>query len=335
MNKEKELIKLIASVMPRTRAQLNKLYESDSEIIRYKNNNFLFTIDEFSQEDMLAERDPNILGWNLAVGGISDILATGGKPLFYAHSLVINRKWTKDYIKLFCQGVAAVLKKSKIFFIGGDFGKSEVWRYTVVVIGKPITKPILRTKAAIGDLIYLSGKVGTGNLEAVLTLHSDKKELEKIGKSVRNRFRLRIKEAVLINRYATSCIDTSDGVFHALNTLAEMSNKGYATKNLPYIRSGLLVTKLLAIPKTILFLGECGEYELLFTIKKEDENKFLFRARKQNLRFFKIGQITKPGIKTLSEDHRRIDLNGFNIRARSYQEINVYLKKLVNFLKRL
>lgn len=333
MNKEKKFIELIANVMTRSGVQLNRIYESDSEILPYKNSILLFTMDEFSQEDLLRDHDPYLLGWDLAIAGISDILASGGRPLFYAHSLVISKKWTEDFTEAFCTGVADVLKKSGISFIGGDFGKSEIWRYTVAVIGEAVGKPILRTKAAVDELIYLSGRIGSGNLEAFLKFYSDKKILGKVVRSARNCFLLRIKESLLIGKYATSCIDTSDGALNALNTLAEMSNKGYALKDLPYIKAGLLVTKLLNMSKTLLFLGECGEYELLFTIKKEDEKNFLAQAKRQRMQFFNIGKITEPGIKILEEDNKEINLKSFNIRARDFEEVKVYLNELINFLK--
>lgn len=317
MNKEKKLINLIAKIMPWSDAQLNKLFESDSEILKFGQRNILFTIDEFSKEDMLREHDPYILGWNLAVGGISDILASGGRPLFYAHSFVINRNWTEDYIKEFCSGVADVLKESDTFFIGGDLGQADDWSYTIACIGEIIDKPILRTSAKNDNLIYLSGEIGAGNLEALLKLQADKK--------VKNRFYLRIKESALLSKFATSCIDTSDGVFNALETLAEMSNLGYEVTNLPYLKTDLIAK----IPEILLFLGECGEYELLFTIKKEDELKFLREAKRQNLYFYKIGQMSSKEKKNL----KNIDLSKINIRARDFADVKDYLKELQQCIK--
>ncbi len=327
MDKEKKLIELISSIMPRTALQLNKVYEADAEIINYKNGKLLFTIDEFSQEDMFREDDPYNLGWNCAIGGISDIWATGGKPLFYAHSLTINDKWSQDYISSFCFGVSAVLKKSKIAFIGGDFGQSNLWRYNVVCLGEVSDRPLLRSGAQLNDLIYISGKIGAGNVEAALTLYA-----EKINKSIKNCFCLRIKESELINKYATSCIDTSDGVFNALNTVAEMSSKGYRIGNLPYLETGLTVAKLLAIPKIVLFLGEAGEYELLFTIKNKDEQAFLQEAEAQKLQFYNIGQITDLGMRTLIEDNKEIDLSKIDIRGRDFTDVKGYLNELLKGL---
>lgn len=335
MNKEKRLIELIARVMPKSGLQLNRLYESDAEVIRYQNTTFLLTVDEFSEEDMFRDDEPYTLGWNLAVGGISDIEATGGKPLFYAHSLVVARRWKESYIKLVSRGIADVLRRTGTFFIGGDFGTGEGWRYTAVVIGTPINKPLLRTGAGKGDIIYLSGKIGAGNLEALLKIYSGKKVFTKTFPPAKNHFRIRTREAVLISKYATAGIDTSDGVFNAVNTLTEMSSKGYFLTSLPYLPAGLAMARAFLLPPDFLFLGECGEYELLFTIKKRDKGKFLGQAKEKGLRFFEIGEVTEPGIRTLQEKDRKIDLNEFGARARDYKEIKGYLKAMKYFLERV
>lgn len=333
MNFERDLIKMISSVMPKSEHQLNKLFESDAEIIEFGENRMLFSIDEFSEEDMMREHDPFILGWNFAVGAISDILASGGSPLFYAHSMIINENWHQEYIKLFSQGVAEVLKESQVSFIGGDFGKSRVWRYTASVIGVLEGKPLMRSGAEAGDGIYLSGQVGAGNLEAFLKIYSENKKVAKLTKLIKNQFPLRVNEAKLLRKYAKACMDTSDGVFNALNDLTEMSGTGYEVNNLPYLKTGRALARIFKIPQTLLFLGECGEYELVFTIGADDEAEFLKEASNRGEKFYKIGKIMKKGSRVLYEDHREIDLKLLNIRARDFDDLKEYLKKLVNFLE--
>lgn len=329
MNKEKRIIALIDRIMPKSKAQLNRLHESDAEIVKFGQKDLLVTMDEFSQEDMLREHDPYNLGWNLAVGAISDILASGGRPLYYAHSMTINKNWTEDYIKAFSRGLSAVLRKANTSFIGGDFGQSEIWRYTAMCLGEPIHKPVLRSQAQEGDLLYLTGEVGAGNLEAVLQLYAHKPVLGAIIKKVKNCFQLRIAESILVSKYATSCIDTSDGCFNALNTLAELSHKGYEVSRLPYLKYGLMAAELMRLPKTMLFLGECGEYELLCTIRSRDEEMFLAKARQQKLKFHKIGQITAPGKKILQEDGRDKDLTQIDLSGRDFSDVKEYISELI------
>lgn len=150
----------------------NQFFESDSEVFDYKENKLLFTTDTFSNEDLFRDNNPYQLGRNLAVATLSDILASGGAPLFYGHSMVVSKQWQRPFIIEFSRGIADVIKLVDATFLGGDFGQSEKWQYTGIAIGE-VVKPLSRIGAKNGDSVYLTGKAGAGNLEAALTLYSD------------------------------------------------------------------------------------------------------------------------------------------------------------------
>ncbi|MCB8814390.1 thiamine-phosphate kinase [Desulfosporosinus shakirovi] len=332
MNREQEIIEVINRHMPRSTSQVNNLFESDSEIVAFHGKSLLYNIDEFSEEDLLREDDPYMLGWNMATGSISDILASGGSPKFYAHSMVIRDSWTKDFVEKLSLGVAQVLKKVGATFIGGDFGISKTWRYTGSVIGDLERQAMLRSGAKVGDGIFLTGPIGRGNVEAALKLYEQNLLVKHLGGRWNNSFRLRSKEAEVIKRYSRCCIDTSDGVFNALGSISEMSGTGFVVGSLPYVKSGLLLAKTLSLPKEMLFLGECGEYELLFTLGKEAEEDFLEEVRKKKLTFYKIGEVKDQGNKSLWENEREIDLRTYALRGRNYKDTKDYLRNVVKFL---
>lgn len=213
MSREKDIITIIANQLPRSDKQLNNLFESDSEIIQFDFTKLLFTVDEFSDEDHFRDHDPYILGWNLTVATISDILATGGLPRYYGHSVMIDKnKWGDFYLERFSTGIADVLKKTKAFFIGGDVGLSDHWHYTGIALGET-NNTVTRIGAKPGDIILMTGQIGAGNLEAALNLYSRNLLLKKILKHYKTRLALRFDESRLISQYATSCIDSSDAGF--------------------------------------------------------------------------------------------------------------------------
>ncbi len=333
MSKKKDLIELINKQMPRSTNQLNKLFEADSEIVDFHGHRLLYTMDEFSVEDLLRDEDPYVLGWNMAVGSISDILASGGKPTYYAHSLVIQDSWSQDYVSKLSLGIAQVLKDVGAAFIGGDFGTSKTWRYTGSVIGDLGGAPMLRSGAKVGDGIFVTGPIGSGNVEAALVLYAENPFVKHLTGRWKNAFRLRSQEADLIKRHSCCCIDTSDGVFNAINSISEMSKTGFVVDNLPYAKSGLFLAKALNIPKEVLFLGECGEYELLFTLSSEAERDFLNEAQEQKLKFYKLGEVKARGKKTLWKKDQEIDLATYDLSARDYPDPKDYLRAVVNFLK--
>lgn len=322
-NKEFNYIKLISGVFEKSPSQLNKLNESDSEIIMFGREKILVNIDEFSKEDRFMENNPYRLGWNIAAGALSDIYATGGEPKFYAHSVVKDKNWDEAYLSKFSKGISDVLKLSGANLIGGDFGQDDNWRYTATVLGSCEDRHILRSTAQEGDSVYITGKIGAGNVEAFFSIY-EKNPLTKI---YDNYFFVRKEEAKLIRKYGNSCIDTSDGVFNCMNIIAEQSQKGYILEDLPFITFGKNLAKILGISPLMMFFGEAGEYELLFTISRDKETEFLKEAKEEKLNFYKIGKITDQG-RRLSYKKRDIDLGNIKFRARDFEDIKQYIKKI-------
>jgi thiamine-monophosphate kinase len=337
MSTEKGFIEIIDRILPKDPESRVRCFEADAQIIKLGSSAFVFSTDGFSHEDLLQENDPYRLGWNVAVGAISDILAIGGVPLFYAHAMSIERKWGAEFIEKFSRGIAKALELSEITFIGGDLGMSGEWKYAASVIGKLEGEPILRKGASEGESIYLSGEIGAGNLEAALSLYARRSGFAAAAARINGKFHLRLPEASLMRKYATSSIDTSDGVFDALNTLSEINGTGYVVENLPYLRQGVLLAKLLAVPASLLFFGGCGEYELLFTINREQETAFLSEAREKGMKFYRLGEITggKLPRKVLKEDGACIDLSRLDISARDFGTAQEYLEELLAMVEAL
>ncbi|MBU2530067.1 MAG: thiamine-monophosphate kinase, partial [Elusimicrobia bacterium] len=213
-----------------------------------------------------------------------------------------------------------------------DFSKAKDWHYTAAVIGRVGNKLLSRKGAAVGDGIYLSGKIGLGNLEAALKFYSHDKRLKIASNIFKCRFPLRLKESAFISEYATCCIDTSDGVFNSLNILAEINSIGYEIKDLPYVDIGTFGAVAMSLPKELLLLGEAGEYELLFTVKPQREQVFLERAKQEKFTFYKVGKVIDSA-KVLEVRDREIDLSSLSVRARDFDDRKEYLEYLVNYLK--
>ncbi len=332
MNKERSIITTIAGMLPRSSDQLNGLFESDSEILSYNGKNLLFTVDDYSKEDRFREHDPYTLGWNLTVATISDILASGGVPRYFAHSLVINETtWDQKYIADFSRGIADVLKRTGASFIGGDTGTAEDWHYTGIALGEA-GSPLTRKGAAAGDIVLMTGQIGAGNLEAAIGIYSENPLIDKLLKHYKTRLSIRNKESVLIGEFATSCIDSSDGVLLALITLSDINNTGFELTHVPYLFKGLAACRILSKPAEMLLLGECGEYELVFTIPEKDLNAFLQKAEDQHLVFTPIGRMIRLPERSLITSKKRIDFSDFDIRGRDYSSISLYLEELTHYL---
>jgi thiamine-monophosphate kinase len=306
-------------------------FETDSSVFKVGEEEWLFTTDEFSTEDNFRSSDGPVLGWNLAAATISDILAAGGIPAFYGHSVTIQNDWDNRFIEGLSKGISRCLHEAGAAFLGGDLGMSDHWRYTGTAIGRKLTS-LSRKGAKEGDVIFMTGHAGAGNLEAALKLYSEYKTLKPLLGMVSVKFPLRIKEAALVRKYANCCIDSSDGLFRALKDLARISRTGFEVASIPYLSQGQLACMLLGKPVEILFLGECGEYELVFTVSGQREKEFLTEARAGGLEFSKLGHITEEK-QLIRNNHKTIDLSGYSIFARNYENVEDYIREVVHFIE--
>lgn len=329
---EKELIHLFLTELPASAYMQNHFFESDAEVLNGPNGKLLFTTDEFSDEDHFRTDDPFRLGYNLAAATISDILAVGGMPYAYSHAVKVASSWNKEYVTQLARGIAAVLEICGIGSIGGDIGMAIQWGYTGICLGFA-ENPISRKGAGENDHIYMTGAIGAGNIEAAFSLYNSGKLVQLGNRFLKNYFPVRLNESKLIAQWASSCIDTSDGVYSALNTLAEINGLGYCVENLPYLPESKLLCRLLKVPKEVLFMGECGEYELLFSVHPENNKAFLKAAGKENLKFTSIGEFIKVDTRILNNGNKEWNLGRFTVSARDYDSRQEYLTKLLDFLR--
>jgi thiamine-monophosphate kinase len=328
---EKEIIEKIIACFPKSSLHENRFFESDAEVFNYKGNKLLFTMDEFSSEDLFREVHPFQLGRNLAVATLSDIFASGGEPLFYAHSMSIPKKWKEGFIISLSAGIADIIKLVNAHFLGGDFGTSDKWHYTGICIGE-VKKPLSRTGAVPGDAVYLTGKAGAGNLEAALYLYSDKPLIGKLINLYKTQFNCRFNESGLIRNYAGACIDTSDGIFNAISTISSLNNCGFLLENIPVLQEASMAAKILGKPEELFLLGECGEYELLFTVPGERTVDFEKEIKMANYDINRIGTIKKNDVKIIKSGKKELNLKNFEISARSFDSPNEYLAGLIEFI---
>jgi thiamine-monophosphate kinase len=323
---ESDICKLLSSLLPSGRR--NECFQSDAEIFVLDGKQCLFTTDEFCSEDHFPEDDAFALGWNIAAGAISDILACGGKPLFYAHALTVSKAWDRPFVEQFGQGVAAVLRETAVGFLGGDCGRAGSWRCTPSVIGVCEGKPVLRTGAQPGALLYITGPLGAGNLEAALRLYSAAMPAHK---PTSRRLHIRSKESGLVRRYATACTDTSDGLLVSLDALADVNACGYSVEDPPILHEASAFCATTGLSPLLILCGECGEYELLFTVPPHSREELESEAMEQGCKVQLIGRITASG-RRIREGNESVTFTRAGVRARDYEDHQSYLDALARQL---
>ncbi|PLX33482.1 MAG: thiamine monophosphate kinase [Ignavibacteria bacterium] len=327
---ERRIIQLFLEALPENGSRLQPFFTTDAQTLEIGTARCLFTIDSFGEEDHFRTSDPYTLGWNLAAGTVSDIHACGGTVLHYAHSCTVANAWSEEYLSAMARGISDVITLCGARFLGGDTGRTECWQYTGVAIGRA-DREITRRGAQPGDRLYITGEIGSGNLEAALSLIDAAPVRLFRSTHPAMRFPVRNREARLIAHFASACMDTSDGLLRALTTISEINHTGYSAKDLPWHTPGCELLQQLGLPTELLMAGECGEYELLCTIPQSVEEEFLGAAEREGMVFHVIGMVTEAGHAELQEEDGTMDLSNCTLTARGATNHHDYVRRLTEY----
>ena len=237
----------------------------------------------------LPKTSSDSIGHKVIAVNLSDMAAMGAQPKWAHLSLSIPNP-DKAWIDKFIEGAKALASKHGLLIIGGDTIKGP--EMVSLSIQGLVNKGsfVTRKNANIGDLIYVTGYLGSASFGLHL-LKSDLSEPEICIKDF-NFPEPRVSEGLFLSDYASSMIDISDGFQTDLSKLAKASNVGFTVNidQLPIRREILEIDSEDAIS---LALSGGDDYELCFTIPKEKRNEFEQKWHARfNTRLSHVGTVT-------------------------------------------
>lgn len=256
----------------------------------------------------LPEWDPQVIASKAVRVNISDMAAMAAEPCWITLALTIpeiNIPWLQS----FTQGIKNTLNTFNIDLVGGDTTRGPL-SITITIMGlAPQGQSVRRCGAKPGDVILVSGELGGAAL-AVKLLHEsnisadDKTELM-------NKLHYpnpRVDLLTLLQKFASSAIDISDGLSADLNHICKASGVG-ATLNADAIPVHPLVPKYWQKNPLDLALTGGDDYELCFTIPPERFNVFMQEIKNTNLTCFPIGLIDATcGLRMRMNDDQIVSL---------------------------
>jgi len=261
--KEKELIKRIRLAARRLRLPAGNLgIGDDAAVLRLPKGDDALVTTDFSLEDMHFRRDwhpPDAVGHRCLARGLSDIAAMGGTPRAVFLSLAMPPDLPQRWVDQFMGGLLKLARRHSVALAGGDTAQSPggVLADIVVLGSVPGGRALLRSGARPGDLIYVTGSLGS----AMATLN-ELREGKKIAPRSRPKHfypepRIAVGKSLREKKLASAAIDISDGLSTDLAHICEESNVGAV------IYAEALPTARLLSLEFALHGGD--EYELLFT----------------------------------------------------------------------
>jgi thiamine-monophosphate kinase len=330
---ENKVINNLIAGFERSPNQLNKPHESDAEIIQLGSIKLAVTTDSISEEISTGlYDDPYLIGWMIVTVNISDLAAVGATPIGILISEIIPKDFSDEKIKELQVGISDGCKAYDTFVLGGDTNEGENLILTGTAIGIIKNENTLsRVGCKPGDILYSSGRLGIGNAYAISKLISKTNSLTEYKPNAR------IKECSLISKYASSCMDTSDGLISTLDQLLRLNDVGFEiSTDLEKIidDDALNYSQKLNIPPWLLLAGQHGEFELIFTIPQNLKLAFLEEGLLIGFEPIELGKvIASKGIKMNLYD-QLISINSAFIRNLPMEtngDINHYLKMLLEY----
>lgn len=277
-----------------------------------KGKNLLISTDtSVAGTHFLSTWDPYDIAYKALMVNISDIAAMGGIPWWITLALTLPDA-EPSWLERFSSGLKQGLEQFNIALVGGDTTRGPL-NITITIFGLVEEgKEIRRSGAKVGDKIYLSGSIGAAALAVSFLDHKIDANDQKILMDKLQKPTPRTDLQPLLNKFATSAVDISDGLSADLNHICVESKVGAIIdfKNLPIHP---LVKKYQG-EKAIEFAITGGDdYELCFTVSEKDEQAFLKEAAKEKIKCYSIGEIeAQNGLRAkIKEEVRNIKPHGY------------------------
>lgn len=236
---------------------------------------------------------PEKIGHKIAAVNLSDLAAMGAKPAWATLALTMPES-DVEWLQGFCQGFFSVLKRYNMQLIGGNLSQGQL-AITCQVHGfVPTHCALMRCAAKIGDLIYVTGKLG----DAGLALKCLKQQIKLASEDEQAIFEKyyrpipRIEVGLAIHNIAHAVIDISDGLAADLGHILEASKKGAIlyTEHLPissHLKNNLSYDECIEMA---LYAGD--DYELCFTIPINKRDALEKKSKNFDVEVTCIGEIT-------------------------------------------
>ena len=223
---------------------------------------------------------------------LSDMAAMGASPKWA--SLVfsmpnIEDKWVEDFII----GFSNLANENNVDLIGGDTIRGPEF-FAVTLQGYVEQDQFInRTNAKEGDLIYMTGYLGSAAYGLELIMSNNQND---DGHFIRSFLypSPRTKEGILIAKYASAMIDISDGFYCDLRKISSELNKGFKVDVLALPIESNLIEQTSQDTAINLALTGGDDYELCFTVPEKNEKQFLEELTSEfDTLFTCVGQITE------------------------------------------
>ena len=235
---------------------------------------------------------PASIGHRALAVNLSDLAAMGARPAWALLALTLPEA-DEAWVSEFAAGMAALARAHDVALVGGDTTSGPLC-VTVQVLGHvQSASALLRSGGGAGDVVFVSGTPG----DAAAGLGIEQGRLTATGEGLaylRERFlypapRLALGER--LRRYASACIDVSDGLLGDAAKLARASGCGVELVYDQVPVSEALVRAVGEERARELALTGGDDYELCFSVGPAQVGRLLAELPPERWGYTRIGTL--------------------------------------------
>jgi thiamine-monophosphate kinase len=193
----------------------------DAAVVLASNKKLVATVD-MAVEDIHFKREwstPFQIGAKLTTANLADIFAMGATPKYLLVAAAITEVNNSQTVSELAKGIRSVADKFEVAVIGGDLSRAEKMSLSITALGEISEKPITRSGAKVGDIVYVSALPGLSAAGlAILTRGLDRPRYV-----VEAHLNPKLSAPNKLIQVATSMCDISDGLFTDASHIASAS----------------------------------------------------------------------------------------------------------------
>ncbi len=133
----------------------------DAAVVPVESGDLVITTDLVVEGvDFLPRTDPEAIGRRALAVNLSDLAAMGARPEFFLLSIGFAAQKGEDFPLAVARGALSRARPLGVNLIGGDLSSSPQTIVSIALWGRAESRPVLRSGASAGDLLFVSGFPG-------------------------------------------------------------------------------------------------------------------------------------------------------------------------------
>jgi thiamine-monophosphate kinase len=248
-----------------------------------------FTRHTFSFED---------IGHKALAVNLSDLAAMGARPTWLLCALGLPDDVTATDLRALAKGMAALAKAHRVHLVGGNVSRARQLTLTLTLAGEFPSgrKPLLRSGARPGDVLYASGFLG--DAAAALVLRARHRPVPRALSLAQSRPAPHLAWALAAAPFGSAAIDVSDGLVQDLRHVCEASGVGADLEREALPLSPTLRRTMPPDEAIHLALTGGEDYVVLLTVPERRAVTFERAMERRRFDVHRLGRVSRvPGVR--------------------------------------